>query len=136
MNLILHQVNSFICAPKNSIAIMVLDNSTLGLENKFLENKSGRIFCVRQVSWVNYNKFIYRSSGSSLAGELLMQLESKVSGVFSGTQSKKSKTNWKSKSTPKRGISYPDIEEKKKTRWQIYEKQKAFTFYFAEMKMH
>ena len=28
---------------------MVLDHSTLGLENKFLENKSGRIFRVRQV---------------------------------------------------------------------------------------
>ena len=28
---------------------MVHDHSTLGLENKFLENKSGRIFCVRQV---------------------------------------------------------------------------------------
>ena len=54
MNLILHQVNSFICAPKNSIAIMVLDNSTLGLENKFLENKSGRSFCVRQVYFTKY----------------------------------------------------------------------------------
>ena len=30
--------------PKNSIAIMALDHSRLGLENK-----SGRIFCVRQV---------------------------------------------------------------------------------------
>ena len=29
--------------------IMALDHSRLGLENKFLENKSGRIFCVRQV---------------------------------------------------------------------------------------
>ena len=28
---------------------MALDHSRLGLENKFLENKSGRIFCVRQV---------------------------------------------------------------------------------------
>ena len=35
--------------PKNSIAIMALDHSRLGLENKFLENKSGRFFCVRQV---------------------------------------------------------------------------------------
>ena len=42
--------------PKNSNhlrshlrAIMALDHSRLGLENKFLENKSGRIFCVRQV---------------------------------------------------------------------------------------
>ena len=32
---------------------MALDHSRLGLENKFLENKSGRIFCVRQV----YNLF-------------------------------------------------------------------------------
>ena len=30
-------------------AIMFLDHSRLGLENKFWENKSGRIFCVRQV---------------------------------------------------------------------------------------
>ena len=29
--------------------IMALDSSRLGLENKLLENKSGRIFCVRQV---------------------------------------------------------------------------------------
>ena len=29
--------------------IMALDHSRLGLENKFLENNSGRIFCVRQV---------------------------------------------------------------------------------------
>ena len=35
--------------PQNSIAIMALDHSRLGLENKFLENKSGRIFCERQV---------------------------------------------------------------------------------------
>ena len=43
--------------PKNSNhlrshlrAIMALDHSRLGLENeKSLENKSGRIFCVRQV---------------------------------------------------------------------------------------
>ena len=30
-------------------AIMALDQSRLGLENKFLENKLGRFFCVRQV---------------------------------------------------------------------------------------
>ena len=30
-------------------AIMALDHSGLGLENKFLENKTGRTFCVRQV---------------------------------------------------------------------------------------
>ena len=42
--------------PKNSNylrshfrAIMALDHSRLGLENEFLENKSGRIFCARQV---------------------------------------------------------------------------------------
>ena len=42
--------------PKNSNhlrshlrAMMALDHSRLGLENEFLENKSGRIFCVRQV---------------------------------------------------------------------------------------
>ena len=35
--------------PKNSIAMMALDHGKLRLENKFLENKSGRIFCVQQV---------------------------------------------------------------------------------------
>ena len=42
--------------PKNSNhlrshlrTIMALDHSRSGLENEFLENKSGRIFCVRQV---------------------------------------------------------------------------------------
>ena len=51
VNLILHRVNSLICTPKNSnhlrshlTAIMALDRRRLGLENK-----SGRIFCVRQV---------------------------------------------------------------------------------------
>ena len=47
--------------PKNSnyfrshfIAIMALDHSRLSLENEFLENKSGRIFCVRQVFLTKY----------------------------------------------------------------------------------
>ena len=44
MNLISHRVDSLICTPKNSIAIMALDHSTLGLENK-----SGRFFCALQV---------------------------------------------------------------------------------------
>ena len=53
---ILHGIDSRIYTPKNSNylrshfrAIMALDHSRLGLENEFLENKSGRIFCVRQV---------------------------------------------------------------------------------------
>ena len=33
----------------HSRAVMALDQSRLGLENKFLENKLGRFFCVRQV---------------------------------------------------------------------------------------
>ena len=33
----------------HSWARMALDHSRLGLENKFLENKSGRIFCCQQV---------------------------------------------------------------------------------------
>ena len=57
VNQILHRVDSLICThTKNSSHlrshwrdIMVLDYSRLGPENKFLENKSGRIFCVRQV---------------------------------------------------------------------------------------
>ena len=56
MNQIWHRFDSLICTPKISNhlrshlrAIMALDHSRLGLENKFLENKSGRIFCVRQV---------------------------------------------------------------------------------------
>ena len=44
--------------------IMALDHSRLGLENEFLENKSGRIFCVRlvyltksyQQLWVRVNQ--------------------------------------------------------------------------------
>ena len=47
VNLILHW--ALYVHPKNSIAIMALDHSRLGLENEFLENKSGRIFCARQV---------------------------------------------------------------------------------------
>ena len=45
-------------------AIMALDHSRLGLENEFLENQSGPIFCVRQVyltkscqqRWVRVNQ--------------------------------------------------------------------------------
>ena len=37
----------------HSRAVMALDHSRLGLENKFLENKSGRIFWVRQVYFTN-----------------------------------------------------------------------------------
>ena len=53
---ILHRVDSHIKHPKNSNhlrshsrAIMALDHSRLDLENKFLENKWGQIFCFRQV---------------------------------------------------------------------------------------
>ena len=35
--------------PLHLRAIMALDHSRLGLENKFFGNKSSRIFCVRQV---------------------------------------------------------------------------------------
>ena len=54
----LYRVDSLVhyVHPKNSNhlwshswARMALDHSRLGLENKFLENKSGRFFCVRQV---------------------------------------------------------------------------------------
>ena len=37
----------------HSKAIMALDHSRLGLENKFFENKSGRFFCFRQVYFTN-----------------------------------------------------------------------------------
>ena len=48
-------------------AVMALDHSRLGLENKFSENKSGRIFYVRQVYctkscqqiWVRVNNLLY-----------------------------------------------------------------------------
>ena len=60
MNLILHRVDSLV-HPKNSNHLrshsraikMAHAHSRLGLENKFSENKSGPIFCVRQV----YNLF-------------------------------------------------------------------------------
>ena len=38
-----------ICLRSHLRAMMALDHSRQGVENKFLENKSGRIFCVRQV---------------------------------------------------------------------------------------
>ena len=52
MNKTLHRIDSLICTPKEYTnhlrshlrAIMALDHSRLGLENKFLENKSGPIF--------------------------------------------------------------------------------------------
>ena len=59
-------------------AIMALDHSRLGLENEFLENKSGRIFCVRQVyltkscqqRWVRVNQhfilFIHHIRGETV----------------------------------------------------------------------
>ena len=37
----------------HSRAVMALDHSRLGLENKFFENKSSRIFCFRQVYFTN-----------------------------------------------------------------------------------
>ena len=44
------KIEAHICSTRSRLtAIMALDHSRLGLENKFLENKSGRIFCVRQV---------------------------------------------------------------------------------------
>ena len=49
VNLISHRVDSLICTPQNSIAIMALDYSRLGLENK-----AGRIFCVRQVYFTKW----------------------------------------------------------------------------------
>ena len=36
--------DSLICTPKNSIAIMALDRSRLGLENKFLETNQAKYF--------------------------------------------------------------------------------------------
>ena len=44
---------------------MALDRSRLGLENKFLENKSGRFFCVRQVYVIKSSQPI-RWRGTSL----------------------------------------------------------------------
>ena len=53
MKQIMHRVDCLICTPKNSTgshlrshfrAIMALDHGRLCVENKFLENKSGRIF--------------------------------------------------------------------------------------------
>ena len=38
---------------------MALDHSRLGLENEFLENKSGQIFCFRQVYWTKYCQQIW-----------------------------------------------------------------------------
>ena len=43
----------------HSRAIMALDGSSLGLENKFFENKLGRIFCFRQVYFTNSRQQIW-----------------------------------------------------------------------------
>ena len=43
-------------------AIMALDHSRLSLENEFLENKSGLIFCVRQ--WSLLNKILPTNLGA------------------------------------------------------------------------
>ena len=55
VNLISHRVDSLICTPQNSIAIMALDYSRLGLENK-----AGRIFCVRQVYFTKSCQQVWR----------------------------------------------------------------------------
>ena len=54
----LHRVDCLnICTPKkqqkSSITFKALHHSRIGLENKFLENKSGRIFWVRQFYFTN-----------------------------------------------------------------------------------
>ena len=50
----------------DSRAVMALDHSRIGVENKFLKNKSGRIFCVRQVyftkSWQQIFYTLYITS--------------------------------------------------------------------------
>ena len=64
VNQILHRVDILICTPKkqqsSSITFkshkLALDHSRLSLENKFLENKSGPIVCVRQVSEVCFTR--------------------------------------------------------------------------------
>ena len=38
---------------------MALDHSRLGLENEFLENKSGRIFCARQVYFTKSSQQVW-----------------------------------------------------------------------------
>ena len=67
---------------KNSMAIIVFDHSRLGLENKFLKNKSGRIFCVRQVYfkkscrqvWGRVNQHLYTFYTSHLKWNSTMRL--------------------------------------------------------------
>ena len=69
VNQILHRVDSLICThTKNSSHlrshwrdIMVLDHCSLGLENKFLENSSGRIFCVRRVYFTKSGQQVWGS---------------------------------------------------------------------------
>ena len=67
---------------KNSIAIMALDHSRLGLEKKFLKNKSGRIFGVWQVYftkscqqvWGRVNQHLYTFYTSHLKWNSTMRL--------------------------------------------------------------
>ena len=47
--------------PKNSVAITALVNSRLGLENKFLENKSGQIFAFDTFTLQNLDSLFNKS---------------------------------------------------------------------------
>ena len=74
--------------------VMALDHSRLGLENKFLENKSGRIFCVRQVYftkscqqiWWRVNQpfmlFIHRISGKQYYEALVLSYRPRTEYSF------------------------------------------------------
>ena len=103
--------------PKNSNhlrshlrAMMALDHSRLGLENEFLENKSGRIFDVRQVYltkscqqiWVRVNQhfilFIHHIWGETViwGAVFIIQTSDKMQyfTIFQDKYSEPSKHTW------------------------------------------
>ena len=70
---------------------MALDHSRLGLENKFLENKSGRIFCFRQVYFTKSCQQIWGSVNQPFI--LFIDHICKLAGKWHSKQSKKSAAN-------------------------------------------
>ena len=116
----------------HSRAIMALDHSSLrlGLENIFLENKSGRIFCVRQayftkscqqiwgcakpifytfytspLRWNSTTVFIIRTS-DRMQTNCTQSIFRTINRYFSSRISQSYSRSWKLLRAPKNGCSY------------------------------
>ena len=111
---------------------MALDHSRLGLENKFLENKSGRIFCVRQVYftkscqqiWVRVNQpfipFIHHIWGETvLWGTVFIIQTSDRMQYFTILQNKLHSFNIQDDRST-RGLLAKPLKKKKKKKNHLY----------------